>query len=1159
MGLPQLQTATELARALAGAARPANAAQMLVDWLAARAGGASAVLLLDGDLLLAAGDSALLPSLDVLRAYADACDWPDQHSPQPADAGGFYCPIFTEDNAYGVVWTSALPPDETALALGLMAARLHHLRRLDSGGRVLALQELSLVLHLLPSDEGWQVLGEQLRTLFAAPSFYVGLLDGERGELQFPLAYEDGYPITRQPERVGGLAGLVLRYGTPLSFDDLPNERDRLAALGLETSAEPEDGLAAWLGVPLRGRNHDVLGLIGLQAVLPNTFDEQDLLALLSVAAQVVLAVESALLWEAERERRTVASVLTDVNRVMSATLHYDEVLELILEQLRRVVDYDTATILLPPSGPTDGSRLVVSALQGPEPEQRGRDIAVTPDSAMMRVYRSQQPLLLDNLSQSPLWLQDGPAAQGGLSWMAAPLLAQERVIGILTVEKQSRGAYSERDVSTVFALASHAAIAVENARLHAQAQASVRALQERSRRQTSLSHINAIVTSTLDLDTILGSAAQLVTELFQIDHCAIALLDNVRGDVRICAEFPDQGNRDYNVALEQEFHTLVRYNTVIVVADTRAEGQDEIVRALLQQTHARSALVVPLSVRDRNIGLMTISTVDRLHGFNDDERETFMTVAGQVALAVHNAELYQQAVAASRLKSEFLATMSHELRTPLNAILGYSDLLLEQSYGELNERQTDRLQRLNASGRRLLALINDVLDLSKIEAGQMDLRLTPMRVSELLAVAVSDVKPRADAKGLPVNVAVDPDEQAIFGDPDRLRQVILNLLDNAVKFTHSGEVTLMVTRYTHNGRLASGAVRPPSYVEVPDGEWVALSVRDTGIGIRPEHQRLVFDAFRQVDGSMARQFEGTGLGLAITQQLVALHHGFLWVDSEPGRGSTFTVLLPALPDSRADQRASDRRPAVLMLEGDSVAFEHLRATLDEADYQVVSSSNPAALIDLSRRTDKAVVVVTPSLMGIGGLTLLYSLRKDPTTRTTPTLLMLAGETADSFFLLRAVDYLRTPLERDAVMAAVGQTLRTGTREPILIVDDNAADRGMLDEWLSRAGYRTASAVNADGALLWLKQWPAALILVNALLPNGDAFKLLYRLNDDNFTASIPLIVLYPHPLDEAAVQAIRSGVTLVLQQPGALALSTIEAVQTAVQQRRLRERQLPG
>jgi signal transduction histidine kinase/DNA-binding response OmpR family regulator len=1159
MGPPQHRRATELAQALETADTPAQAARFLVEWLVTRRT-AAAVFLLDGQHLLSAGDLTLIPHPDTFRACADACDWPTHTVPQPA-ADGTYVPIHYEDSAYGILWTSAPPPDTLPFAVALLAARLHLLH--GSGGRDHAqtLEELSLSLHMLPSEDGWRLLGEQMRLLFTASAFCVGLLDASRAQLHFPLAYEDDLPYERAPMPLTGLAGLVLRHGTSLLFTNLPAETQRLAALGLDESPAVLGGaVVSWLGVPLRSRNRDILGLICLQSALVNAFDEHDLLTLMSVGAQLMLAVESAQVWEAERERRTIASVLTDVNRVVSATLNYDEVLDLILEQLHRVIDYDRASILLPSADRTDGSHLVVCALQGPDPQRRGMEIVVAPDSPLMQVYRSHQPLLLGQLAESPLW-PDEPHPAHGLSWMAAPLLAQEQVVGILTVEKQMPAAYTERDVSTVFALAGPAAVAVENASLHGQAQAGLVALQERSRRQTSLGHINTIVTSTLELDTILISAAQLVTELFQIDHCAIALLDESRGEVRIRAEYPNQGNLDTYVALEAEFSALVRYNTVITVADPRSEDMDDVLRRLIVQTHVRSALLVPLSVRDRNIGLMVMSTVNRRHDFDEDERETFMTVAGQVALAVHNAELYQQAVAASRLKSEFLATMSHELRTPLNAILGYSDLLLEQSYGELNERQMDRLQRLNSSGRRLLALINDVLDLSKIEAGQMDLRLAPVRLSELLLAAISEVRPRAEVKGLPINLAVDPDERLVSGDPNRLRQVIVNLLDNAVKFTHSGEVTLMITRYVQGNAAPTSAVLPPSYVVVPDGEWVALSVRDTGIGIRPEHQRMVFDAFQQVDGSMTRQYEGTGLGLAITHQLVTLHHGFLWVDSEPGRGSTFTALLPALPVVRSDETllASDTRTPVLILEGDTLALDHLRAGLDEVDYVVRAAPNPVMLASLARQAAKPVIVVTPALFDSGGLALLHSLRQDAATRMAPALLMLPGAVSDAFFLLGIVQYIRKPLDREQVLATVTLVLRAATQEPILIVDDDLRDQKTIGDWLGLAGYQTAFATSAASALQWLAQWPASLILVNVLLPDCEAFTLMQRLNTDNFTANIPLILLHPQRLDTAERALLRAGAERLLQQPDLQSLTAVEVVQAALQQRRLRERQQHG
>jgi signal transduction histidine kinase len=262
---------------------------------------------------------------------------------------------------------------------------------------------------------------------------------------------------------------------------------------------------------------------------------------------------------------------------------------------------------------------------------------------------------------------------------------------------------------------------------------------------------------------------------------------------------------------------------------------------------------------------------------------DLLQTFATQSVLAIQNARLFReiaaksgQLEAASRHKSEFLANMSHELRTPLNAIIGFSEVLLERMFGEVNEKQIEYLEDILSSGRHLLSLINDILDLSKIEAGRMELQLTTFDLPQALESALTLVRERATKQGIALDLSVDERLGEFVGDERKIRQIVLNLLSNAVKFTPEG------------GRIGVAAVLADGAVEI--------AVSDTGIGIAPEDQEAVFEEFRQVGGDYAHKREGTGLGLSLTRKFVELHGGKIWVRSVPGRGSTFTFTLPTVP-----------------------------------------------------------------------------------------------------------------------------------------------------------------------------------------------------------------------------------------------------------------------
>jgi len=291
-----------------------------------------------------------------------------------------------------------------------------------------------------------------------------------------------------------------------------------------------------------------------------------------------------------------------------------------------------------------------------------------------------------------------------------------------------------------------------------------------------------------------------------------------------------------------------------------------------------RALLAVPLVREDRLIGGLTV--IRKATGaFAPEVIELLRTFATQSALAIQNARLFleiadksQQLEAASRHKSEFLANMSHELRTPLNAIIGFSEVLMQRMFGELNTKQEEYLKDIYESGRHLLSLINDILDLSKIEAGRMELELTAFDLPTAIDGALTLVRERASRRGIVLGRTLDERVGPIRADERKVRQVVLNLLSNAIKFTPEG------------GRIEVRAVPVDSSVEV--------SVADTGVGIAPEDQEAVFEEFRQVGSSAAKQ-EGTGLGLALCRKFVELHDGTIWVTSAVGAGSTFTFRLP--------------------------------------------------------------------------------------------------------------------------------------------------------------------------------------------------------------------------------------------------------------------------
>jgi signal transduction histidine kinase len=742
----------------------------------------------------------------------------------------------------------------------------------------------------LDIDTLWDALHDYINVTFETTSFFVALYDYERDWLSLPLLSEDGIRVDHEPIPVCGISRAVMLHGIELDIRDAETEAARLATLGTAPDErEPGSWARSWLGVPLRSRRGEVRGLMALQHAAPHAFTDRDRSLLQAIAAPLSLALDNLRLSESERERRTIAGGLLEIGQLTGSSHDYDELLESLLDQFQRVVGYDSAAVLLPVAD--DAHQLVITTSHDPDVFLPGMQLRAVEFSPVAQVQESRQPLVLADVSDFPAWWDGAtPEAAYYRSWLLVPMAVQEKIVGVALLGKLATSGYTQKDASSAFALARQGAVAFEANRLQAQQQTSVQVLQQRARHLGSIHRITSVITSSLDQDEVFRTTAELLTELFESDHCGITMI-NAQGDEAVLvSEFPDNGAVGLRIPLSENatMEWMTSYGTAIIIEDVEESRLDEVTRAALRALGIRSSLIAPLIMRDRLIGTIGIDMTSRQRQFTPEECETLVTIAGQVAIAVSHAQLYREALAANRLKSEFLANTSHELRTPLNSIIGYSDMLLGSAYGDLNEQQRERLARINASGSHLLEVIEDVLMLSRLEAGQITLAPETLRVSTMLDEPMRAIAPEASAKSLDILTSASPDEPAVRADRQYLHLIVLNLLGNAVKFTPAGGITVELAPVT------TPDVTIPKRLRVPDGDWLAIRVRDTGIGIRPEDQEMIFESFRQVDSSPEREYEGSGLGLAITRRLVELHGGTIWVESALGAGSTFVVLLPA-------------------------------------------------------------------------------------------------------------------------------------------------------------------------------------------------------------------------------------------------------------------------
>lgn len=1028
-------------QALDQAASPVDAVQVVLRWLGDQHGPAAIRLLNNAEIITGPHQIIDNEVLNWLRQPANWNNWqtaqwlPASEPPGPA----LIVPLTYSKYQYGLMWLYAsVPPGDGVLLLArTLTLRLHLLRTADRRVQELEIMnELSRMLASQLEPEGlWEPLHQQMALLFDSSSLFVGLYDSESGHLTFPLTADEAGRFTIQADQMplSALHQAVIRHGIALHFRDLPAECERLTALGIEhteiSSQMTDWPVRSWMSVPLRSRNNEILGVLGIHNALPNSYDDADLSLLLTIAAQLALALENAQLLEIEQERRRIANTLMDVSRDVSSTLQYDEVLDRILEQMQRLVPYDTASIMLLTGHTETQTAMIIAATQGFNPHVRGFEISVGPEHPMQLVLESRQPLVLDDVREHPAWqrqFQGIATPPRVVAWMGIPLLVEDNPIGVITLDKLEAGFYTQRHASLAFAVASQTAIAVQNARLHAQSRMSMEALEQRNQRLSAIHRVSSMLSSTLDRDEMLTAAARQFTEIFQVDHCGIVLVDARHSDTPLSAEYPPLGIQGLRLLLKQRpLYGQLADGNLIAIDDLDASTINGPIRTAWKYAGVASVLVAPLIARRRLLGGIALHSMAKQRTFTAWEQETLLTITRQFALAIANADLYEQAIEANRLKSEFLANISHELRTPLNAIIGYSDMLKSGIYGPINDAQLDRLTRVHTGGTQLLALINDVLDLSRIEAGQMQLHLEQVDLIALIEQTLATVTYQAEKKGLALRQELDSDLPVIQADPQRIRQVLTNLLDNAIKFTPDGSVTLEAYPVTVRKQAITGAEwRPPLHLGVPDGKWIVLRVIDTGIGIAPEDQVYIFDAFRQVDSSTQREYSGTGLGLAISYRFVALHEGYMWVDSTPGKGSIFNVLLPYDPlnpiSETAELEAVDLdKQLILVLDDDTDDIQLARDYLNNERFHVLGMTNPERAIELAAQLLPAAVIVDVLMPQRSGWEVLRDLKANPQTAHIPVLVWSVADAQGLDTDFGADAYLIKPVKREALLRAI--------------------------------------------------------------------------------------------------------------------------------------------
>lgn len=825
-------------------------------------------------------------------------------------------------------------------------------------------------------------------------------------QLEMPVALVEEMVKT---SLVGTLSELVYNRGELICIENFQVEtREDYTSL-------INHGLYSYLGVPLESKGK-VLGTLCLYGKNPLPLQPGNLTLVKSIGQQVGVAVDNARLFEQTQKALAETEILYNASARLNSAQNYQEILSAFsLYSVLGAADINITLDLFDRHWKTNHLPDTINVVARKAREQKqgfARYYRLSSLPSLQDILRQDRIAIIHDSDTDPRLdeslrnlLVDGFRAKSAIF---VPLVVSGHWIGYVNGLFSETIDYEEREFRRLLALSNLAAVAIQNIRL----------LDDSRRRADQLQTAAVIAkdtSSTLALDTLLDRAVNLIRDGFSYSHASLFLINESGRLAQICASTGDAGREMITLG-----HNLPVGSKSIIghvtqsgrpyVVNNVLEDPFHLPNPLLPETNSEAG--IPLQIGSRVIGALDVQS-NQLEAFNQEDIAVLQVLADQIAVAVDNARAYELSVQAveemrnaDQVKSQFLANMSHELRTPLNSIIGFSRVILKGIDGPVTDLQQQDLSAIYTSGQHLLNLINDILDLSKIEAGKMELSFEEgVNLADLINSVMSTVVGLVKDKPILLQRNLAPDLPPLRVDPTKVRQILLNLFSNAAKFTDEGSITIDAQLQNQDGI-----------------KEVRISVTDTGTGIGQEDQRKLFQPFTQVDPSPTRKTGGSGLGLSICRHLVEMHGGQISLRSEPGKGSTFYFTLPVpapKPKQTGEFTTGYLGPVILAVDDDAPVIGLYQRYLGNHGYKIFPLTDASRAVEIAGKLQPVAITLDIMMPGSNGWEVLQELKSNPTTKDIPVIICTLLEERARGINLGASDYLMKPLLEDDLINAI--------------------------------------------------------------------------------------------------------------------------------------------